>query len=737
MSKKKSVLSLILIAACIALSAYTALVGWGEKHHTGRAKNIKLGLDLQGGVSITYEVATDDFSTDDFNDTKYKLEQRVQNFSTEAEVYKEGDNRIVCNIPGESNAEEVLAELGKPGSLYFATAISAEEITEDMETVTVGDATYQIWLSGSDIKNAKPATTTDSTTSATEYVVSLTFTKDGAEKFSEATAYTAGLGTGANYLYIIYDGEIISSPRCEQAITGGKAQIDGMENYEEADKLSSNIRIGSLKLELNEISHSVNGASLGDKALSRAIKAGLIGTAIVVIFMIFVYRLPGFISGICLAFYALLDLLLLNGFDLTLTLPGIAGIILSIGMAVDANVIIYARIREEIAAGRPVDLAIKAGFSKAASAIIDGNVTTIIAALVLMWKGSGTVQGFAQTLAIGIILSMFTALVIARILVYAFYSLGAKNPALYGEEKHRKHFDFVGHKKVFFAISIVCILIGVITMGVNTARGKKAFALSIEFVGGKSYNVTFDKEYSISQFNDDVKPAIAEIIGSNDIQGSKERDSNAWTIKIPKDISESKVTEMKKLFVDNYGAKEDEIVETYISSTVSKEMASNAVVATIIATICMLIYIWFRFKDIGFAGAAVIALLHDVMIVLGFYAISRISVGTTLIACILTIVGYSINATIVIFDRIRENLKIRRKGETKAEIVNNSIMQTMTRSIYTSFTTFITIFMVYIYGVASIKEFALPLMVGIICGAYSSVFVTGSLWTVFSRKSVK
>lgn len=723
MKKSRSVVALLLVLILIAGVGYTLLFGIGDR---GKAEYIKLGLDLQGGVSITYEVKDDDFSDEDFADTKRKMELRAYDFSKDAEIYQEGDNRITVDIPGEDDAEKVLADLGKPGSLQFIT-YTGEEDNPDTEE----DESKKVWLEGSDIKDAQPGTSTTKTTGSTEYVVNLVMTEEGKAKFAEATSQNVG-----SILYVSYDGQIVSSPVVNEAISTGQAEINGMESYEEAERLASQIRIGSLKLELQEISHKVVGAKLGQDALALSIKAGIIGFILVCIFMILMYRISGLAATLSLILYVGLDLLTLNAFNLTLTLPGIAGIILSVGMAVDANVIIYARIREEIAAGRDVYTAIKAGFGKATSAIVDGNVTTIIAAVVLMWKGSGTVQGFAQTLAIGIILSMVTALLISRVLMYALYGIGCKSTKLYGKEKIRKPIDFLSKKAIFFVISAVVILAGVVVMVVNSARDKGAFEYSIEFQGGKSYTVDFDKEYSIDDFNDKIKPAIADIIQDNDIQGQKESDSNKYIIKI-RDVDEELITDMKKMLVDDFGAKSDSFDETYISASVSKEMTRDAVTATIIATICMLIYIWFRFKDIRFAASAVIALLHDVMVVLAFYAASRISVGTTFIACILTIVGYSINATIVIFDRIRENMSVMDRKTSLKDLVNTSITQTLTRSIYTSLTTFVTVAMIYIMGVASIKEFALALMVGIICGAYSSVCITGTLWYVMRTKKIK
>lgn len=728
--KGKSIILFIVTIICATALGLLAGFGVGEKK-TGAAKNIILGLDLKGGVSITYQVKDKDFTKEQFNDTKYKLELRVQNYSTESEVYKEGDRRITVDIPGAYDAEKILNELGQPGTLMFVTEAESGFTGDDTYKLyeTKDGKKYKVWVDGNDIADAKAVTSSDEQTGAADYQVSLKLNEKGKSKFSDATSQNVGKS-----ISIIYDDEIISSPRVKEAITNGQAVINGMGSYERADNLASTIRIGSLDLQLEEVSSQVVGAKLGNDAINTSLKAGLIGLVIIMIFMILVYRVPGLVASIALAIYTVFELLVLNGFDLTLTLPGIAGIILSIGMAVDANVIIYARIKEEIATGRSVETAIETGFKKATSAIVDGNITTIIAAFVLMWKGSGTVQGFAQTLAIGIVLSMFTAMVVSRWLVTLFYNMGFKSEKWYGVQKERKVIDFVGKKVIWFTISILLIASGIVAMVVNSVNNKGAFNYSIEFKGGTSTTVSFDKDYSIDEFNDNVKPAIAKILGNNDIQGQKVTNSKAYVIKTQV-MSPEKRQQFKEELTKNFGAAEN-MEETNISASVSNEMRNNAIIAVVLATICMLIYIWFRFKDIKFASSAVLALVHDVLVVIGFYAISRTTVGTTFIACMLTIVGYSINATIVIFDRIRENIAIEKnkKDFDIKNIVNNSITQTLTRSIYTSFTTFVMVFVLYILGVASIREFALPIIVGIICGGYSSVFVTGSLWYVMAKK---
>ena len=696
MKKSKSILSLLLTVILIVGLGFTVITGIG-KSKTGAMKNIKLGLDLAGGVSITYQVKDKNPTKEEMSDTIYKLQKRVEQYSTEASVYQEGDDRINIEIPGVTDANKILDELGKPGSLSFQTA--------DGETV----------LTGTDVKSASAKSGQDDMGNK-EYSVELNLTKSGTKKFATATQNNIGK---------------------QIAITGGQAYITGDFTYEEADNLASTIRIGGLKLELEELRSNVVGAQLGEQALSTSLKAGVIGLILVFLFMILVYRLPGLASSLALLIYTEIVLVILNAFDVTLTLPGIAGIILSIGMAVDANVIIFARVREEMAKGKTVKSSLKAGFQKAMSAIVDGNVTTLIAAAVLWFKGSGTVKGFAQTLAIGIVVSMFTALVITRMIVYAFYGIGIRKESLYYHQmKERKPVNFLGKKKIFFSVSIALILAGFVIMGVNSAKGNGALAYSLDFQGGTSMNVKFDKDYSIDEIDEEIVPVVEKITGDHNIQTQKVSGTKQVIIKT-KTLSLAKREQVNKALKTTFGVKESDITAENISSTISGEMRRDAVIAVIVATIFMLLYIWFRFKDVRFATSAVAALLHDVLVVLAFYAASRISVGTTFIACMLTIVGYSINATIVIFDRIREELPLMKRNDDLAEVVNKCITQTLTRSIYTSLTTFIMVFVLFIMGVSSIREFAAPLMAGIICGGYSSVCITGALWYVMKTKASK
>lgn len=682
------------------------------KYGKGAAANIKLGLDLAGGVSITYEANKANPSSTEMNDTVYKLQKRVENYSTESEVRQEGTNRITVDIPGVTNANEILEALGKAGAIEFV------------------DPNGEVVIDGSDIANAQAATIQAQTTGLNEYVVQLELNKAGTKKFAKATEKFVG-----QPISIIYDGNTISDPIVNEAITSGEAQISGQKTYEEAEELASTIRIGALPLELYEVQSNTVGAKLGAEALRTSLIAGAIGFILVVVFMCAYYRIPGLAASIALTLYVALMLVSLNVLDVTLTLPGIAGIILSVGMAVDANVIIFQRIREELADGKTILSAMKVGFDKALSAIIDGNVTTLIAAIVLWVKGSGTVKGFAQTLFIGIILSMITALFITRSVLNALYYLGLNKTGMFGVQKEIKVRDYVGNRGKFFGISGAMILLCIAALIYNKVSIGNILNYGLDFQGGTSTKITLNSDTSVVQEQQNVVDLMRDTVGKTP-ETALIQDENAISLKT-EELDLTMREAVTTAFEDKYGILEDQIAIQNISGSVSSEMRSDAIISVIIATICMLIYIWIRFKDFNFGASAVLALLHDVVCVLLVYAAARISVGNTFIACMLTIVGYSINATIVIFDRIRETLRGKRSEEALKEVVNTSISSTFTRSINTSLTTLIMVLMLAILGVEDIRAFAIPLMAGIICGGYSSICITGILWFTLKTKLVK
>jgi len=740
---KKGLLHIFIVLAVVAFFAVTVFIGLGSQHK-GSASNILLGLDLAGGVSITYETV-DKVSPSEMKDTVYKLQKRAESYNTESQVYQEGDNRINVDIPNAKDPHEALEKMGSAGALYFISNDVYNEATEKYPYTTndLGQIVFEdgvefssIVCDGSDVDTAKANTQQDSTTGATENVVNISFNGSGANKFADAS--TKAYENGQEQIHIVYDNIVISSPSVRNPITDGECQISGgFQTYEEADDLATRIRIGALPIELNQLRYNIVGAKLGEEAIETSLIAALIGFVILVIFMIAYYRIPGLAASIALVFYVGAMMVAINGLDVTLTLPGIAGVILSIGMAVDANVIIFTRIREELATGKTVKSATKIGFEKATSAIVDGNVTTLIAAAVLWFLGSGTVKGFAQTLAIGIILSMITALFVTKVVLGALYNLGATKEGLYGVQKPVKVFSFVKNTPKFFAISgaLFVICIGALIFNKSTTGSILNFGL--DFVGGTSTQITFADDVKItSDVKADLNDIFKDSTKTTEVEMSDVEGANAVLVKTKELSLEDNNKLIEALVNSEYKIEKDKVQTETISATVSGEMKQDAIVSVIIASICMLIYIWIRFKNLSFGAASVLALIHDVVVVLMVYAVFKtwISVGNTFIACMLTIVGYSINATIVVFDRIRENARAKSSARALEEVVNTSISQTISRSINTSLTTFFMVFMLAILGVDSVRQFAIPLIAGIVCGCYSSICIAGTLYYMFKSK---
>ena len=730
-TKRKAVINLIIFFLLLAGGIYMAIAGVGQ-NESGKTANVPLGLDLQGGLSVTYEIQDEKPTSDEIKATVDKLQRRVDAYSSEGEVYQEGNDRITVEIPLNTekvDAHDVLDELGQPGQLLF---LDSENYTiwQQNQNNGTNDA-YEAVLTGSDIKNAQAGV--DDSGTVKDYVVQLQFTDEGAQKFATATAANIG-----KPIYIIYDGAVASAPTVQSAITDGNAVINKISSYDEAESLASTIKIGALPLELKQIQYNIVGAKLGQKAVSTSLIAGAIGFGLVFILMIVLYRFPGFIASLALTGYVVLMLLILSIRHITLTLPGIAGIILSIGMAVDANVIIFTRIREEISAGSGVRAAVKAGFSKALSAILDGNITTLIATVVLMILGSGSIKGFAVTLMLGIVLSMFTALFVTKMLLNSFLELGVQNPKMYGKAKEPKIHGYVKNFKICGVASLIVIIAGLAFLGVNHSRIGKSLNYSLEFTGGTSTTATFaeDDVYTLERAESEVAPVIAETAGidAGTIQIQTVEGNNQVIFKTS-ELTEEQSAKIDDLLKSQFKA--TEVDNQSISSTISGEMKKDAIVAIAVSSVLMLLYIAFRFSDVKFGVSAVLALVHDVLVVFAAYSIGTLSVGNTFIACMLTIVGYSINATIIIFDRIRENMRTQDSKESLEELVNKSIGQTFTRTIYTSLTTFIMVFVLFVMGVTSLKEFTFTLMLGIVCGAYSSVCITGPLWYTMKKKFSK
>lgn len=735
-SKVKGFLQILLILLVTAGMGVVAYAGIGPDH-IGRASDIRQGLDLAGGVSVTYEATKANPEPQEMKDTVYRMQKRVENESTEASVYQEGNNRVTVDVPDVDDPQAVLDKLGKAGSLEFV-------MYEDCKIDTDQVATYdkdKVLMDGSMIANAE-ATTQQKSSGGNENVVKITFTSKGAKKFGDITSENVG-----SQLSMIYDGKEVSSPVIQTAITDGVAIVSGnFPNFSDASDMATTLRIGALPLELKNIRSNIVGAKLGITSLETSLLAGVIGLILVILFMIVMYRIPGVAASLALVLYVAATLLALNGLQVTLTLPGIAGVILAIGMAVDANCIIFTRIREEIATGKTVRSSIKIGFEKALSAIIDGNVTTLIAAVVLYIKGSGTVKGFAQTLAIGIILSMLTAIFVTRWLLYGFVSLGLDDAKWFGVQKERKTINFVGNFKKYAVISGILFALCIGGLIMNKVNTGEILNYSLDFKGGSSTSITFEQGAdgfdasgnASDAFKDEVTETVKKSVGLPDAEISDVAGERTLIVRTT-DLTED---QQKKVVADlgtQYNVTKDNIEIETISASVSDEMKTDAIIAVVIAAICMLIYIWIRFKNLAFGTGSVLALIHDIIVVLMVYAVGSafISVGSTFIACMLTIVGYSINATIVVFDRVRENRKTSGSRADIAQVVNESITQTLSRSVNTSITTLIMVVVLAILGVDAVRQFAVPLIAGIISGCYSSVCLAGTIWFFLNKLGKK
>lgn len=696
-SKSKSSILFVLCVVVIMSLAFIGfngleIAGWEVKSFNNA---ITKGLDLQGGVSVLMEIQEDNVSSDVRQRTKQLLELRVNKIGVaETVVTEEGDKRIRIDIPGAYDSNEIVEDLSKTGNLEFR------------------DSDGNVLLTGKDVKEATAVL--DSTSSP---VVSLEFNDDGKEKFAEVTANNIG-----NAISIYMDDELVSSPVVQSAITDGKAVINGMSSMDEATNLAGIISSGALPVEIKAVSVTNVGAQLGSEALPNAIKAGVIGVGIIFLFMIIYYRIPGLFASIALTLYITLVLLLFTEMKVALTLPGIAALLLTIGMAVDANILIFERIKEELSRGISVKIAVKAGFENAMSSIVDSNSTTFIAALILYFIGSGSVKGFAVTLMIGIVLSLFTALIITKLLMNLAVDIGLlKKIWQFGTKKERKAFKIVQKTKIWFTLSLICILIGVgftVTKGLN---------FGIDFQGGTKMVVDLGEGFNKPEVDEVVKAIVPDAV-------TNEAAETQYEIKA-KDLDSAKVNEVFKALQDKYNLEDEALLsQDEIGASVGKDLTRNSIIALAIACLAMLIYIAIRFK-MDYGIAAIVALVHDLLITVSVFAIFNIPVNTPFIAAILTIVGYSINDTIVIFDRIRENSKNMRRASAE-EIADKSLTQTMSRSINTTLTTLITITAVNIF-VPTVREFSFPLIIGIAVGAYSSIFIAAPTWVALRKRESK
>ncbi|MGK0469412.1 MAG: SecD/SecF fusion protein [Clostridium sp.] len=701
MNKGKSTILFLVSVFVVGLLAFSGFNGLkiGDYRFKPFTETITKGLDLQGGISVLEEIQGEKVSDSDMSRTIELITMRTNKMGvSETVVVQEGSNRIRIEIPGKFDQKQVLDTVAKSGVLKF--------VGPDKVTI----------LTGTEVKDASTSINQNN-----QPVINLELNEAGKKKFAAATKKFLG-----QPITIFMDGVELTSPTVNDVITSGKAEISGKYTLDEATRQAQIIKSGALPVTLKAVSVKTVGATLGKNALPLSLKAGAVGILFILLFMLLYYRAPGIIADISLVLYVVLVLGTFSAINVTLTLAGIAAFLLTVGMAVDANVLIFERIKEELRTGKSIKSAVNSGFHKALSSILDSNITTVIAAIVLYTVGTGAVKGFALTLMIGITLSVFTAFTSTKYLLKL--AVGMKllsKPSHFGVKrepaKSLKTFKIIEKTKIWFAISLLIIVIG---MG---AMAKNGLNLGIDFKGGTKLDISMNQEFTKADVDKIIDKRAKGEYTSKTVDKGKD-----FEVIVSDALSANEIATLQNEIKDVY--KSSEFSQNYIGGSVGTELKSKALIGLIAATICMLIYIGIRF-EFKFGLAAVTALVHDILITLGVYAIFSIPVNSPFIAAILTIVGYSINDTIVVFDRVRENQKNMRKSSLE-DVTNTSITQTLARSINTVTTTLFTIMAVFVF-VPAIRELSGPLIIGILVGCYSSIFIASPTWVLLKKRSKK
>ncbi len=729
--ERKLIYKILLILGVLGLCAYYTFP---------LNKRINLGLDLQGGMHLLLKVDTSHLEgqakLDACDRAVEVIRNRIDEFGVrETSIQKQGEDEIVVQLPGVTDRERAIDIIGKTAMLEFKIVSNDTDKLKTALAGTVADR-YELKYTLDEneplLLEKQAVLTGDALTNASvrfdqsqfnEPIVSLQFNSAGAKKFAELTAANVG-----RRLAIVLDGKVQSAPRIREAIPSGEAVITGRFDAQVAQDLALILRVGALPAPMHIEEERTVGPLLGQDSINKGVKAALVGGLLVFIFMAGYYLLAGLVSDVALLLNLLMILgglgllpVLFPGVSATLTLPGIAGIVLSLGMAVDANVLINERIREEIAAGRNLRTAIGNGYSRAFSAIFDSNLTTLIAAFLLFQFGTGPIRGFAVTLTIGLLASMFTAIVVTRVIFELLLNLGwIKSLPMFkfiGETK----LDFIGKRKIFYALSII-----VITVGLFSYFKKGPGAFGIDFAGGQLQEYSFKNPPSI----DKVRQALKDInLADATIQQFKDN-PRAVLIRTSEDKNQMLTNKLKETFPNE----DIQILRIErVGPVAGKHLKTKAVSALIWSLVGILIYVGFRFKHINFAAAGVIALVHDVLVALGFLVITNRQIDLLSVTAFLTIAGYSINDTIVIYDRVRENIRLYRKLSLK-ELINLSVNQTLSRTLLTSGVTLMVVAAILFYGGEVLSNFAFALFVGFISGVYSTIFIASPLVLAWSRK---
>lgn len=767
------------IVVCL-IAIFTALTTIGIKTQNGdftktyikSLDDIRWGIDIRGGVDVTFSPPADyDASNIEIERTKSKIEERLIDLNiTDYDVYADNSNdRIIVRFPWKSDEvnfdpESAVKELGETAFMTFR-----EGYETDDEGLPTGVTADNVILVGEDIKMAN--VTLDRDTS--EYQVALELTDDGAKKFSVATerlAQTKGV------ISIWMDEYCISYPQVNSHIADGHAVITGGSSgfsADEATQLANKINSGALPFKLETTGLNILSPTDGENAKDAMVLAGIIAFALIAVMMVVVYRVPGIVAVISLFGQVIATIAALTGFfgvfdSFTLTIPGIAGIILAIGIGVDANIITAERIKEELRKGKTLDGSIQIGFSKAFTAIFDGNITVVLVALILMGSfgppssfmatilkplffafgptTAGTIYSFGYTLIVGVILNFVFGVFCSRLMVSSLSKFKPfRKSELYGgisegkEIKEHKDIDFIGKKKIFFTISSVILAITIII----SFFGVK---VDIEFKGGTMITYGYENEIDA----DEIDQVVSDVMGTDITVKKGENFSDKSTyfelsFSSNEGLTADKQSELTAALKENFPENNlTSLATNDVDATTGREFFEKCLVAVIFSFLILVIYIGFRFKKIGGLSAGVmgiVALLHDVFVVYATFVIFGISINSNFMAVILTILGYSINDTIVIYDRIRENEKSFGKNMQLDTLVNKSINQCLTRSIRTSVTTALAMLVVtivaYLNGVNSIISFSFPLIIGMISGAYSSICIASTLWVLWQDRKAR
>ena len=724
----------ILILVVIGLSIWSLWPPLSVKDKEGniiREGRINLGLDLQGGMHLVLKVDTSKLTEEEAEDAPDRaleiIRNRVDQFGVkEVSIQRQGTDEMVIQLPGVTDRDRALELIGRTALLEFRLVSSdpeklkkalAGEIEGGYELLE-GENGEKILLeknveiTGADLKNAFVKFDQSSFNQPT---VSIAFNKEGAKKFARITGNNVG-----TRLAIVLDGNVKSAPVIKERIPSGEGVIQGRFSPEEANDLSIILRAGALPAPVVIEEERTVGPLLGLDSIRSGIKAIAIGAFFVCVFMAVYYLLAGIVSVFALVLNFLIILGVMGYFHFTLTLPGIAGLILTLGMAVDANVLIYERVKEELRTGKTIRSAISTGYSKALSAIIDSNLTTLIAAILLFQFGTGAIRGFAMTLTIGIFASLFTALVVTRT-IFQLFALSPNFKTLKMLNWiHDTKIDFIGKRKICYGISLVIVIIGLSIFG---SRGERNFG--VDFTGGTLQQIQFRNPIDIAKVRSVVSELGLKGASIQEITGGRE-----VLIRTSEDVDVQLNNALKSSITDN--SFELMRVER-VGPSVGKLLRKNAIRALIFGLLGILVYIGFRFKHWEYGFAGVVALFHDVLIVIVAMAIAGREFDLTAVAAILTVAGYSINDTVVIFDRIRENMRLLRKIKF-TDLINLSINQTLGRTVFTTLTTLFTAVALFVWGGVVLNNFAFCLIVGFISGIYSTIFIASPLILLWQKR---